>query len=76
MPRQEALGLAKDGKTFLGLVLTRILARHGKGTPGGKGGGGSHRHSKPFAAVGDKSSCFEVGTDRVFALPCLCARGA
>ena len=55
MPRQEALGLAKDGKTFLGLVLTRILARHGKGTPGGKGGGGSHRHSKPFAAVGDKS---------------------
>ena len=38
--RQESLGLAKDGNTLLGPVLPHLLARHGKGGPGGKTGGG------------------------------------
>ena len=54
--RQEALGLAKDGKTLLGLVLPRLLARHCKGTPGGRGGGGGNGHRKPFAAGADKAT--------------------
>ena len=56
--RQEALGLAKDGKTLLGPVLPRLLARHGKGAQGGKGGGGGGGNGlrKPFAAAGDKNA--------------------
>ena len=37
--RQEALDLAKDGKTLLGPVLPVLLARHDKGSLGGKSGG-------------------------------------
>ena len=53
--RREALGPANDGKT-LSPVLPRLLARHCKGTPGGRGGCGGNGHRKPFAAGGDKSA--------------------
>ena len=54
--RQEALGLAKDGTTLLGPALPHLLARHGKGTPGGRGGGGCNGHHKLFAAGADKAT--------------------
>ena len=54
--RQEALGLAKDGTTLLGPALPHLLARHGKRTPGGRGGGGCNGHHKLFAAGADKAT--------------------
>ena len=56
--RQEAVGLAKDGKTLLGPVLpARVLARHGKGAPGGQTrSGGCNGSRRPFAAAGDRNA--------------------
>ena len=34
--RQEAAALSKDGKTLLGPVLPRLLARHNTGSKGGQ----------------------------------------
>ena len=51
--RQENLCLAKDGKILLGQVLPRLLARHGKGAPGGKPGG-AHCVLRTTSVCGDK----------------------
>ena len=42
--RQEAAGLSKDGKSLLGPVLPRLLARHNAG----RGGGGVHPRTNPW----------------------------
>ncbi len=44
--RQEAVALSKDGKTLVGPILPRLLARHT--------GGGARQEWRPRAASGDK----------------------